>query len=148
MIIDSFEKTIESLKEKLLELAREFCWNEISDNCVYILTEIRNDNNKNFLEQVAERKKVNERKVPKQFDKAVKELFEMYSLLYDINLYVFKAEKERTIVEIQYFLKSRLDKEFQETVKNKESMFHCKLPSPPYHHDKTEKFDINWHLHK
>lgn len=63
-----------------------------------------------------------------------------------MNFYTYRAEKKRTIIEIQYFLKSQLDSEFASKVENQEPMIHCKLPLPPYQVDNSEQFDINWHF--
>lgn len=124
-------------------MAKDYCWNEISDNCFFILSEIKS-NDKNFLEKRIERKKTNDRKSLKSFEQIVKELNEIYYSLYDVNFYVYKSEKLKTIIEIQYFLKSSLDKEFFEKVKTNEPMIHCKIANPNYQEDSKEKFDINW----
>ena len=127
-------------------MASKSCWNFISDDCVYILTNIQVDSEKNFQEQVSERIRINEKKVPKRVDWAVKALNEIYSNLYDINFYIYRAEKKRTIIEIQYFLKSQLEKEQAEKVESQEPMVHCKLHLPPYQVDSSGQFDINWHF--
>ena len=146
MTKDRFEQTVKETSKALLEMARKSCWNSISDNCFYILTNIQVDNEKNLREQDTERIKMNKKKVPERVDWAVNELYEIYSNLYDINFYIYRAEKERTIIEIQYFLKSQLDSEFASKVEKQEPMIHCKLPLPPYHVDNSNQFDINWHF--
>lgn len=146
MTINKIEQTVKETSKTLLDLASKSCWNSISDNCFYILTNIRVDNEKNHQEQVSERIRKNKKKTPKQVDWVSKKLHEIYSNLYDINFYIYRAEKKRTIIEIQYFLKSKLDKEQSAKVENQEPMIHCKLHLPPYQVDNSERFDINWHF--
>ena len=77
----------------------------------------------------------------------MKELMLLYDDLYDVNLYIYKALKDKTIIDIRYFLKSSLDKDYLEKVKDKKPMLHCKIVQPPYIHYKSkEKFDVNWDL--
>ena len=142
---ETLEQNIKSLTTKLLELARECCWNEISNDCVYIISEIKDSPEKNFNEQRIDRNQLNKDKTPKSFECTISHLAGIYSNLYDINLYVYKAEKKRTIVEIRYYPKSFLDIEYYEKVKNNEPMLHCKVSHPPYLSETNPaKFDINW----
>ena len=61
-------------------------------------------------------------------------------------MYIYKSEKENTIIEIQYFPKSSLESDFYETIKYNEPMLHCKIGIPPYVNNKSEKCDVNWEL--
>jgi len=145
MIKETIENKIESLTKVLLEMARESCWNTISDNCVYIMSEIKEEG-LNFSEQRKRRKKINEKKEVKSIEEISANLERIYSNLYDVNLHIYKAERKRTIIEIRYFSKSSLDKEFLKEVNDKEPMFHCKVAIPPYQKNKSEKYDVNWEL--
>ena len=122
-------------------MAKNSCWNKISDNASYIISEIKND-----VPNRTERKKANDKKKPKPLEKITTELKAFYENLYDINLYIFKSEKESTIIEIQYYPKSSLESDFYETVKSNEPMLHCKIGLPHYRKNDTEKFDVNWEL--
>jgi hypothetical protein len=132
---------------KLLEMARERCWNDISDNCEFIISEIKNSNNANsFIERI-ERNERNNKKYSKSFDWMIKELEEMYANLYDINLQIYNASKNKTIIEVSYYPKSALILDYLEKVKANEPTLHCQLLTPPYvNSDKKKAYDINWHL--
>ena len=137
-----------NLKEatsNLLEMARNACWNKISDNTSYIISEIKNDS-RNFKRQRIDRNKTNREKNPMTLEKATAELKSIYENLYDINLEIYKSRKEITIIDIRYYPKSALDNSFYETVKENRPMLHCKIELPNYLKDENEKFDINWHL--
>ena len=104
---NTLEKDIHNAILKLLEMAREFCWNDISDNCEFIISEIKNSVNTNaFIERI-ESNKLNNKKSPKSFDWMIKELEEMYTNLYDINLRIYKASKKqnycRSVILFQIF---------------------------------------------
>ena len=59
-------------------------------------------------------------------------LKDIYDSIYDINLYVYKCEEHRTIIDIRYYPKSKLDADFFKTVINNPPMLHCKISIPPY----------------
>ncbi len=142
---NNLELNLKEATSSLLEMARNSCWNKISDNTSYIISEIRNDE-RNFFDKRIERKKVNEKKKPKSLEQITAELKDIYEDLYDINLYVYKSRKESTIIEIQYYPKSSLEPDFYETVKENNPMLHCKVGLPNYRRNDTDKFDINWEL--
>ena len=140
------EQNIKKALPQLLKMARDHCWNTISDHCLFILSEIKNDE-EDFSDQRVARKKVYEKKVPKSFEEIMDDLKLIYDDLYDVNLYIYKALKDKTIIEICYYPKSAFDKDYFEKVKDKEPMLHCKLSLPPYRpYGSKEKFDINWGL--
>ena len=143
MTIDTLDKDLKCLTDDLLEMARNLTWNEISNDCRYILTEII-DSDKNFFEQRKLRKRLNDLKIPKDLNLIVPDLKTVFDNIYDLNLYVYKAKAEQTIIEIQYYPKSSLDKVYFEKVKNNKPMLHCKIATPPYADDNKIKFDINW----
>ena len=126
-------------------MARDSSFNNISDNCKFIISEIKHSD-KNFFEQNKIRKTENEKKTPKPITDIIVELATLYSNLYDVNLYVYKADKNSTLIEIQYFSRSSLDIEYQKKSATQETMLHCKVAIPPYASDNKEKFDINWQL--
>lgn len=122
-------------------MAKNSCWNKISDNVIYIISEIKND-----MPSRTERKKENDRKKPKSLILITVELKEIYDNLYDINLFIYKSEKESTIIEIQYFPKSAHPSNFYETIKHNAPMLHSKLAIPNYRKKDTDKIDVNWEL--
>jgi hypothetical protein len=142
---NNLELNLKEATSSLLEMAKTSCWNKISENTSYIISEIINDE-RNFFDKRIERKKANEKKKPKSLEQITTELKDIYENLYDINLYVYKSKKEITIIEIQYYPKSSLEADFYETVKSNEPMLHCKIGLPNYRKNDNEKFDINWEL--
>ncbi|MGF2414530.1 MAG: hypothetical protein ACQUYJ_19500, partial [Ferruginibacter sp.] len=71
----------------------------------------------------------------------------LYKNLYDINLYIYKAKKDFTIIDIRYYLKSSLDENYKAQVLENPPMLHCKISTPYWLTNKEEKFDINWEHH-
>ena len=138
---NNLEQNLKEATFTLLEMARNSCWNKISDNTSYIISEIKND-----IPNKTERKKINHKKKAKSLEKITAELKAFYENLYDINLYIYKSKKESTIIEIQYYQKSSLEPDFYETVKNNNPMLHSKIGLPNYRKNDTEKFDVNWKL--
>jgi hypothetical protein len=142
---ESLYKEISDAVQSLLEMARASSFNNISDNCKFIISEIKRSD-KNFFEQNKIRKTVNDRKTSKPLTDIIVELEMLYSNLYDVNLYVYKADKHLTVIEIQYFLRSSLDIGYQKLSATQETMLHCKVAIPAYASDNKKKFDINWQL--
>lgn len=136
---------IQTIVVQLLELARDLSHNEISSNCYYILSEIENSE-ENTNERQKKRKKVNYKKTPKSLVAILTDLDVLFPKLFDVNLYIYKAKKDSTIIEIQYYSRSALDIDYQKITANQEPMLQCKVSVPPYASDSGEKFDINWEL--
>jgi len=143
MTIDTIDKDLKSLTDNLLKMARNLTWNNISNNCKYILTEII-DSEKNFSEQNKLRRQLNKLKIPKDLNQIVPDLEAIFENIYDLNLYVYKAKSELTIIEIQYYPKTALTVDFFEKIKDNSPMLHCKIAIPQYADDNKTKFDINW----
>jgi len=139
-------KELDKATSKLLEMARDSCWNKISGNCEFILSEIDKDAEQNFFEERKLRRIQNLDKIPTSLKQAVNELTDIYSNLYDVNLFIFHSMKDKTIVDIRYFLKSTLDVDYQHKIKGNEPMLHCKIGIPPYQINKNDKYDVNWEL--
>ena len=97
------ENKIQEATSSLIDMATNICWNKISRNCVYILSEIDESIGKNFFEQAKNRKKINDKKVPKTLSAIVSELTTIFENLYDINLYIYKSLSNKTIIKIRYF---------------------------------------------
>ncbi|MDH6253522.1 CRISPR/Cas system-associated endonuclease/helicase Cas3 [Chryseobacterium sp. H1D6B] len=141
---DILKNEINNTTASLVQLAEENCWNIISKNYLYILSDYNEFKNYGFYEERKVRKKINSRKKPQKLDQVIKVLGTEYSDLYDVNLYILESKKNLTVIEIQYYRKSNLDKEYFEKVKDNQPMFHAKISLPAYAKDSTEKFDINW----
>jgi hypothetical protein len=143
MSLSTFQNEIEEAVSKLLNLARELTYNKISNNCKFILTEIK-DSDENFHAQRQLRKKENDKKVPVTLGELMANLQSLYDNLYDINLHIYRANKEMTIIDFRYYPKSSLDKDYLMKVLHNPPMLHCKVAQPPWLFDKREKFDVNW----
>lgn len=143
MTKDTLKKEIEEAIPSLLEMARELSRNKISDNCKFILIEIK-DSDENFNMQRVLRKKENNKKVPVTFSEIILPLQNIYENLYDINLQIFRASRRLTVIEILYYPKSSLDPDYKKSVLCNSPMLHCKVAQPPWLTGKKEKFDINW----
>ena len=142
---NNLEQNLKEATSTLIEMAKKSCWNKISVNTSYIISEIVNDNKDLFYSRI-ERKKANDIKSPKTLKQITFDLKAVYDNLYDLNLYIYKSEKDKTIIEIQYYLKSSLKSEFYEAVKDNEPMLHVKIKIPPYVNNTEEKYDVNWEL--
>jgi len=139
----TLQKETEEAVAKLLDLTRELTWNKISDNCKFILTEIK-DSQENFHVQRVLRKRKNDRKVPMTLVELMPTLRNLYDDFYDINLHIYRATKSMTIIDFRYYSKSSLDPDYRQSVLHNPPMLHCKVAQPPWLTDKKEKFDINW----
>ena len=140
---ENIYKDLTDATKSLLNLARDCSYNVISDNCLYIISEIKNSD-KNFRERNKIRIKENSLKTPKPLADILPTLDELYPNFYDVNLYVYRACKQVTIIEIQYYPRSSLNFEYRQQTQSQLTMLHCKVSNPPYYSAKKEKFDINW----
>ncbi|MCT2409375.1 hypothetical protein NZD88_17635 [Chryseobacterium antibioticum] len=139
---ESLEENIQIIAVKLIKLAEDQCWNKISHHLTFIVSDF-NEFGENFHERRKLRNKVNRYKTPLPLDKAIKMLKNEYHDLYDINLYIYKALQNETIIEIQYFRKSNMESAYYEKIKNDTPMLHAKIAYPHYAWNEG-KFDVNW----
>ena len=143
MTSETLEKEIREAIPRLFETARSLTRNKICDNYKFILTEIK-DTSENFHEQRRINKQVNDKKVPMLLTELIPTLNELYNNFYDINLHIYKATRNLTIIDFRYYPKSSLNQDFRAKVLDNPPMLHCKVSYPPWLSDKKEKFDINW----
>lgn len=139
MNTETIELEIRNIISSLIKLANNYCWNEISPNYSFILSDIIE--REHFSRK--DRNVINDKKSPINLKYAIEFLEKEYSDLYDINFYIFKSKKQQTIIEIQYYRKSSLDKDFFDKVKNSPPMVYAKISMPVYAKN-GEKFDVNW----
>ena len=143
MTLETLENEIKDAIARLFDMARSLTRNKISENYKFILTEIK-DSSENFHEQRKINKVVNDKKVPISLAELIPTLRNLYNNFYDINLHIYKATRDVTIIDFRYYPKSSLDQDFRVKVLNNPPMLHCKVTYPPWLSDKKEKFDINW----
>jgi len=139
----TLQNEIEGAVSKLLTMAKELTWNYISSNCKFILSEI-NDKEENVFRQWQLTRQENERKKPLSLEEALNVLQQIYEDIYDINLHIYKSSEKETVIDIRYFLKSSLDIDFRQKVRDKPPMLHSKVAIPPWLIDRNKKFDLNW----
>lgn len=148
-------KDLEAATFSLLEMAREECWNKISNNCIYYLSK-ESEYSYDITSLDLRRRSVYKNKTLLPLEVIAQSLEEIYIDLYDVNLYIFKAEKKQTIIEIRCDFKHKFDpnniaeKEYYEFIKCDPPMLHCKIAIPPYakkdYESENEKYDVNWTL--
>jgi hypothetical protein len=139
---ETLQEDITRATVTLIKMAREHAWNSIPDNCLYILNE-SDETSGNIYERYAIRKLNNDKKKPLSLNGLMPELLKLYPNLHEIDLFVYKAFKSFTIIEIQYIIHNPICTEFPDPAG---PMLHCKVPIPLYSHNKNQKFDINWPL--
>lgn len=147
MTLETLESEITDAIPSLLEVARSLTRNKISDNYKLIFTEIR-ESSVNFDDNKEINKSNIYEKVPRTLVELMPTLKNNYNNFYDINLSIHKANKRLTIIDLQYYPKSSLEKVFRIKVLNTPPMLHYKVYYPPWLSDKKEKFDINWQHYK
>lgn len=69
----------------------------------FIVSDSNEFKGENFGEIRKSRCKVNRYKIPQPLDQVIKVLSVEYTDLYDVNLYVYKALKKETVIEIPYY---------------------------------------------
>ncbi|QEC78464.1 hypothetical protein [Mucilaginibacter ginsenosidivorax] len=142
---ETLEQYLIKVTAGLIYTARDMAWNKISDNYLYILSPYNGTDKKNCFERYAVRKRINDVKEPQPLKTVMPELLDCYPDLYDIVLYLYRASKRLTVIEIEYRTKDDLDDNYRATVVNDPPMCHSYVVIPPYRtHDKKRKFDINW----
>jgi hypothetical protein len=139
---ETLSENILKATQSLLDLAREVSWNKISDNCRYIVSEIK-DSADNFMVQRRRIKAENRQKIPCTLSDIIPKLREKYDELYDINLHIDKAINGLTIIDIRYYSRLSLDTDYRAKVSMQAPMLHSKVTNPPYRVE-GKRFDINW----
>lgn len=133
-------------EHRLLELARELSQKNVSDNCLYITSAIHNDH-KNAFEERRYRMAENRSKRPSDLKPVLAELTRQFSDLHDINLFVYRADSDRTIIDVRYFLRSTLPAQLREQLTGQPPTLHVKVMIPPWRRGDHRSFDINWEHH-
>lgn len=143
MAKEILEINIKSAIDDLVKLVDIECINKIHPGFIFIISDTNEFKESSFFDDRKIRNKINRKKIPKPFEDIIKILEQDYFDLYDVNLYIFKAAKKYTIIEIRYFRKSNFDKDYFEIIKDNAPMFHSKIAQPPFKKPNA-KFDVNW----
>ncbi|WP_027385231.1 hypothetical protein [Chryseobacterium gregarium] len=140
---ENLKPEILNLLAGLLRLADRCCWNKLSPECFFIITDFNEFIDSNGFENHKLKNKINSQKALQDLDSSIELLKKEYADLYDIVLYVFKAGRHKTVIEIEYYRKSNFDPDYFEKIKNNPPMLHAKIHMPPYGKG-GKKFDVNW----
>ena len=140
--------TLEGAVPQLLKLARSLARNRISDNCLFILSEIT-DEPTDAHQRRRLTKRLNEAKHPVPLADLAPALHQLHSNFHDINLFIYRAATEITIVDVRYYPRSSLSPTYQAQVAHQPPMLHVKVATPPWVAlaQPQLKFDINWERH-
>ena len=122
-------------------MTRDSCSNTFYDDVSYIISEIGYQG-AGWQARFKHRRSKDLLK-PMSFDSMISELEEIYPSLHDINLHVHRVKKDRTIVDVRYYLKEKVEIEAGDKVP---AMLHAKVSVPPYLNHPKEKFDVHWEL--
>lgn len=141
---ETLEEVISRMTEQLLIIADGLTFNYLSRNCWFIFSEII-DNGDFRTERDRFQWLVQQKLSPQQLVDIMPEVLQQYHNLYDINLFVHQAKRQKTIIDIRFYPRSALDSSYRQLTAHEPPMLHTKLPMPYWtHYDKTLKFDVNW----
>lgn len=143
MTLEEFTHQISELSRMVRELAEKSCTNIVSENFVYVLSQIDINEGGNAFSQRAKRIKENDLKEAMNLEDAGRMLYKHYIDLYDVNIFIHRSETNRTIIDLRYVLKSSFEQEYKRKISQNDPMFHAKLSIPPML-ENNEKFDVNW----
>jgi hypothetical protein len=141
---DLLEASIRGMTADLLRIARQLTYNCLSDNSLYIFSEILPivlTERERFLQLEKTQP------VPQQLAAIMPQLLAHYADFYDINLFIHKAERKRTVIDIRYYAKSSLGAAQRQLAAADAPMLHGKVPIPFWASHSTLKFDINWKVY-
>ncbi|MCO5949161.1 hypothetical protein [Mucilaginibacter flavidus] len=112
-------------------------WNNIADNCLFILSEYGGASG------ASARKLANDKKEPKTLVELMPDLLELYDKVYAFDFFIYKSSKNQTIIEIEYTSK------WPDIAQSMTPSLHAKVSIPfyateVYTSETKRKFDINW----
>jgi hypothetical protein len=136
---------IQEAVPQLLALGRSLAWNTISDRCLFIVSEIT-DEPTNAHQRRRLTKCLNDAKQPLPLADLAPALHQLHGNLHDINLFIYRATREATVVDIRYYPRSSLTPAYRAQVATLPPMLHVKVATPPWltQAQPLPKFNINW----
>jgi hypothetical protein len=143
MTFESIQDDIISSTISLLDLARKTCHSTINDHCLYILSEVNHDAD-NFHIARKIKKDTNDKKKSQKLETILPMLQDIFHDLHFIDLYIYHAKKECTIIEIEYGLISKNNFAQKDADGFNYPYLHGKINILFWIFTKEEKFDINW----
>ena len=136
MTTEEIKNEILKTSHKTIGYAREKCINNFSENIEFVIRKF-DASNLNYPEMLKLRKKIYEETPKLSIDEVVQELTEELNDLSWIDLILYKAEKNKSIFEVQ-LIKKPTGAEIVNI------SFHGGFPIPQYAANSVKKFDINW----
>ena len=136
---------------QLLDMAKAHTWRKIAVQTEYVIREIDPNNDELIGYKFCKLRKQKNRKAPKfTSHQAVKIIEGIFPKIHILELSIFEAKKNKTIIEIAILKKDMLNGSQQKTSTSYPPIINCKVPFPMYAHNiltgKTDNFDINWQL--
>lgn len=138
---NELRENIEKMTYTLTEIIGEHCSNKISSNYSYIITFDGEYSGSNRFERDENMLVVNESKIPVTLDQLIENLTSRIDEIYELDIFPYKSEKDQLIVEVYCII---YNENLGRVAGNNTPLLHVKLEHPPYHKDKSEKFDLNW----
>ena len=143
MTRDSITNDIAQAVPRLLAMARDLAWNPIAEDCLFLLTEGP------CPRALAKPKKATpppHTPLPVPLHALAPALGQGYAQWHDINLFIYQATRECTIVEVRCFPRAALAEAYRQQVCARPPMLHCKVAVPPWLAlaQPPVRFDINW----
>ena len=147
---ENLEQQLKAFTPLVLKLARDHCWNKISDTVKYVIKRVPSELNESgkLLDELDYlRKKLLSSKEPQDLKSTVEQLKSYFSEILRIHLYVFKAKKNLTIIEVEVIENELSDTAYLQYVEVGKPQIFSYIISPPYTSQyEHRKFDVNWRL--
>lgn len=146
---ETFIIRLNEASESALKLAREFTFNEIANNLIFIIK----PNSLDLSDHLTDSEKENLITRKKELNKTLTANEVANRLILEnkvpiwINCSVIRSTKKITIIELFTSRRFRDDSELYHKVETYPP-FHVVIMNPPYLFDNKEKFDVNWRFKK
>jgi len=146
---ETFITRLKKASNSALKLAKEFTFNEISENCIYKIK----PNNLDLSDHLTSSEKENLINRIKELNKTltINEVSDRLMIENKvpiwINCSVIRSTKKNTTIELFTSRRFRNDFELYNKTENYPP-FNAVIINPPYLFDNKEKFDVNWRYKK
>lgn len=134
------------MTDYLLNMAQSLTYNQLSNNYLYIFSEITNDPTLQ-TEPARFEWLLRQQPIPCPLADIMPEVLAQYTNLHDINLYIHQAKRYTTVIAIRFYPRSALTVDYQQAIAYQPPMLHTKLPIPYWVDSPSLKFDVNWKVH-
>ncbi|TPG58952.1 hypothetical protein [Hymenobacter nivis] len=130
---------------QLLKPRRSLTWNDISDHCLFVLSEIT-DEPTDAHQRRRQTKRLNDAKQPLPLADLAPALHQLRGNVHDLNLYIYRATRGVTIVDVRYYPRSSLAPAYRAQDAELPPLLHVKVATLPWVAlaQRQPKFDVNW----